>query len=473
MSGLRAERIAASAQHRDGAFRNGPIRPGLRSGGGVKVVGEFMFRGGRTPPGPLPSENPLAAWARPPETGLRATWLGHSTVLLEVDGARVLTDPVWGKRASPVRFAGPKRFQPVPVAIVELPPLDAIVISHDHYDHLDRPTIRALAKTACRSSRRWASARTSRLGRTRRADHRARLVGAARVPGHQRRRSPPRRRSTSPAAASSENETLWSSLAIRGPRHRVFFSGDTGLTAAYAEIGDRLGPFDLVLLEVGAYHPSWGDIHLGPENALEALCAPRRRRVPARPLGHVQPRDPRVGRARRDARRARAETRRAPRDATARRRRRAVADGPGRRAVVARARQAARNRDRRHRPGDPRGRADRLARRPQSAVVLGSAPRKDGTPMKPLFASIALSSLLLACSSKGSDKPDAYVIHDQPDAHPGQHADANNQGNSLTRTRARRAARRRPATARGAHAGAGERELRLGERHAGLRRRRR
>src|SRR6185369_14918437 len=98
----------------------------------------------RVPAAPLPSVKP--EWARPPATGLRATWLGHSTVLVEIDGARVLTDPVWAERASPVQFAGPRRFQPVPIAISELPPLDAIVLSHDHHDHLDPAGMLALAR---------------------------------------------------------------------------------------------------------------------------------------------------------------------------------------------------------------------------------------------------------------------------------------------------------------------------------------
>jgi L-ascorbate metabolism protein UlaG (beta-lactamase superfamily) len=92
----------------------------------------------------LPSVDPTHAWAKPPDTGLRATWLGHSTVLIEIDGWRVLTDPVWGQRASPSRLVGPKRFQPMPVALKDLPHIDAVLISHDHYDHLDHPTIKAL-----------------------------------------------------------------------------------------------------------------------------------------------------------------------------------------------------------------------------------------------------------------------------------------------------------------------------------------
>ena len=98
----------------------------------------------RTPSGPLPSMSPLEAWQRPVETGLRATWLGHSTVLVEIDGRRVLTDPVWGPRTSPVTWAGPRRWYDPPLKLDELPKLDAVVISHDHYDHLDYPTIKAM-----------------------------------------------------------------------------------------------------------------------------------------------------------------------------------------------------------------------------------------------------------------------------------------------------------------------------------------
>src|SRR5580700_2544908 len=135
--GLRLERMRSSARFVDGAFRNtARVSPGLKKGSVAPTLSEFLCGGQRrTPPGPLPSSDPRVPWARPPETGLRATWLGHSTVLLEIDGLRVLTDPVWGERASPVTFAGPKRFQPVPAKVAALPPLDAVVVSHDHYDH--------------------------------------------------------------------------------------------------------------------------------------------------------------------------------------------------------------------------------------------------------------------------------------------------------------------------------------------------
>src|SRR5262249_61512455 len=104
---------------------------------------------GAAPAGPrgrLPAGGPRGAGARPAETGLRATWLGHSTVLLELDRHRVLTDPVFAERASPFRFAGPRRFHPVPATLDELPPLDAVLLSHDHYDHLCRTTMQRLAR---------------------------------------------------------------------------------------------------------------------------------------------------------------------------------------------------------------------------------------------------------------------------------------------------------------------------------------
>jgi L-ascorbate metabolism protein UlaG (beta-lactamase superfamily) len=273
-SGQRLERIKASAQWDDGGFKNTrPVGPGLKKGTALSTIGEFVAGGQRrTPPAPLPSMDPREGWQRPPATGLRATWLGHSTVLLEIDGVRVLTDPVWGERASPYSCVGPKRFQPVPVEVGQLPPLDAVVISHDHYDHLDHPTILALAEL------QMPFYTTLGVG--------AHLEGwgipperiieldwweTARLPRAELSITCAPSQHFSGRKVTGRNQTLWSSLALRTPRHSVFFSGDTGLTPEYEQIARTLGPFDLVMLEVGAFHPSWGDIHLGPDNALAAL----------------------------------------------------------------------------------------------------------------------------------------------------------------------------------------------------------
>jgi L-ascorbate metabolism protein UlaG (beta-lactamase superfamily) len=273
--GKRRERIAASPRWVDGAFRNlHPIPRDLRDpAAAMPTLHDFLFGGTRrVPKHPLPALDPLDAWRRPPASGLRATWLGHSTVLLEIDGARLLTDPVWGQRASPSRLAGPKRFQPVPVRLAALPPLDAVLISHDHYDHLCLHTVRELA-------RREVPFVTS-LGVG------AHLEGwgvpAERIveldwwdshvlPGRDLRVTAAPSQHFSGRRLNQRNATLWSSLVVESARHRVFFSGDTGLTTEYVQVRRRFGRFDLVMLEVGAFHPAWGDIHLGPHNALKAL----------------------------------------------------------------------------------------------------------------------------------------------------------------------------------------------------------
>jgi L-ascorbate metabolism protein UlaG (beta-lactamase superfamily) len=274
--GLRLERMKASPLWGGEGFRNvHPVLPKLRNPDAASpTVSDFLCGGERrVPQGPLPSTNPTALWSKPPTSGLRATWLGHSTVLIEIDGLRVLLDPVWGPRASPSKLIGPKRFQPVPIPLRALPPLDVVLISHDHYDHLDYPTIRELAQRDVPfvtslgvgahleswgvSPERiteldwWESHALPNAGLTLTAAPSQHFSGRG---------------------LHDRNATLWSSFAIRSRNHTVFFSGDTGLTTEYATIRERLGPFDLVMLEVGAFHPSWGHIHLGPENALEALA---------------------------------------------------------------------------------------------------------------------------------------------------------------------------------------------------------
>jgi len=275
-SGLRLERIKASPLWTGERFANlHPAIPGLRDPAvPMPSLTDFLCGGDerRVPRGPLPAINPLARWGTRPGSGLRATWLGHSTVLIEIDGVRVLTDPVWGPRASPSRLMGPKRFQPVPVSLAELPPIDLVIVSHDHYDHLDYPTILELAKMEVpfvtslgvgAHLEAWGIApeRITELDWWQ--SHtlpKSGLVVTAAPSQH-----------FSGRGLKDRNATLWSSFVVRSDKHRVFFSGDTGLTTEYELIRERLGPFDLVMLEVGAFHPAWGDIHLGPENAMKAL----------------------------------------------------------------------------------------------------------------------------------------------------------------------------------------------------------
>jgi len=274
-TGARLEAMKSSPLWAGDGFRNiHPVLPGLRDPNArMPSISDFLCGGERrVPRRPLLSQDPRGIWSKPPGSGLRVTWLGHSTVLIEIDGRRVLTDPVWGARASPSGLLGPKRFQPVPIALRSLPSIDAVVVSHDHYDHLDFPTIRALSK------RDTPFVTSLGVG--------AHLEGwgvpperiveldwwqSYTLPDTELSITAGPSQHFSGRGLKDRNATLWSSMIVASPHHSVFFSGDTGLTTEYDTIRERLGPFDLVMLEIGGLHPSWGDIHLGPENALKAL----------------------------------------------------------------------------------------------------------------------------------------------------------------------------------------------------------
>ncbi len=269
----RRDRILASRQFRDGRFRNTSGATAALEGESLAVMRDFFFGGrSRRPHIIIPVDNPLPTWAAPPASGLRITWMGHSTLLLEIDGVRVLTDPVFGLRASPVSFAGPKRFHPVPATIAQLPPLDAVLVSHDHHDHLNPESIRDLARLRVPFvTSLGVGARLEKLGVApeliteldwweTHAPANGALSFTAAPAQH-----------FSGRGLFDRNTTLWSSWVLATPRRRLFFSGDTGLTDELRDIGQRYGPFDVSMIEIGAWHPAWGSIHLGPTNAVRAF----------------------------------------------------------------------------------------------------------------------------------------------------------------------------------------------------------
>lgn len=199
----------------------------------------------------------------------QVTWLGHSTVFIEVDGARFLTDPVWGERASPSDHFGPKRFHQPPLPIAELPRVDAVLISHDHYDHLDHRTIIELAKTdvpflvplGVGAHLEYWGVPSERI---REFDWwQETTIGGVRLVATPSRHFSGRH-------VADRDHTLWTSWSVIGDAGRIFFSGDTAMFPGFREIGERLGPFDITLLELGAYNELWADVHLGPEQAVQA-----------------------------------------------------------------------------------------------------------------------------------------------------------------------------------------------------------
>ena len=254
-----------------------PTAEGLEGGfSSVLKMTIKMIAGGadRKPKHQLgPFVTDTSVYNTPPANGLRVTWLGHSCLLLEIDGHRLLTDPVFG-RASFAQWAGPKRFFPTPLPINKWPRLDAIIISHDHYDHLDETVIRKLTNSntpfICSVGvgaqlQKWGivASRISELNWSDSTQVKDLTITATPA------------RHFSGRSLTNRNETLWSSFVIKGPKHNIFYGADSGMFPGFKDIGDMYGPFDLTMLEIGAYGEGWPDIHMGPDNAIQAHLALR------------------------------------------------------------------------------------------------------------------------------------------------------------------------------------------------------
>ncbi|MFD7611522.1 MBL fold metallo-hydrolase [Streptomyces sp. NPDC059828] len=272
--GERMERIRRSPNFVDGVFRN-PVEARTRPSGSTlefaKIYFEREARRLRTPAAPIPLHaDTLADLAAPPATGLRITWMGHSSVLAEIDGRRVLFDPVWGSRCSPFPFAGPKRLHPVPVPLTALGPVDVVVISHDHYDHLDMPTIRALASTdSVFVAPLGVGAHLERWGVSETLLRELDWGESTEVAGLRLTATPARH--FCGRGLRNQQHTLWASWAVLGPSgHRVYHSGDTGYFPGFKEIGAEHGPFDATMIQIGAYSEYWPDIHMTPAEGMRA-----------------------------------------------------------------------------------------------------------------------------------------------------------------------------------------------------------
>jgi N-acyl-phosphatidylethanolamine-hydrolysing phospholipase D len=268
-----------SAHHLGRGFRN--LDDGYHYGFGVRVRHFLM---GALEPHPargaaIPVLANDGAELRANGSHPTVTWVGHSTFLVQLDGVNILTDPIWANRASPVGFAGPRRLVPPGLAFADLPPIDAVVISHDHYDHLDAETVERLAREhhprffVPLGIRAWLGERgitdVVELDWWQSAEFRG-LTFVCTPAQH-----------SSGRTLADQYLRLWSSWAILGPSKRLFFAGDTGYDARFREIGDRLGPFDLAAIPIGGYltfktgHPN----HVNPEEAIQLFQDVRGRRL--------------------------------------------------------------------------------------------------------------------------------------------------------------------------------------------------
>ena len=254
-----------------GRFTNAEPTNVMKPGTTLNTVFQYLFGGNkeRTPSRALPVV-PLAEFSkeRLPH-GVRFAWLGHSSVFLELDGKRMLFDPVFSERASFLSWMGPKRFQPAPLRAGDLPQLDAVLVSHNHYDHMDKETIIQLAdKSNSFHVPLGLSPVLENWGIPKSKIHEYAWWDELETMGITIAATPARH--FSGRGLFDRNKTLWCSWVVSAGGRTIFFSGDTGITAQFREIGKKYGPFDVTFVKMAAYNENWPDIHLNPEQAVDA-----------------------------------------------------------------------------------------------------------------------------------------------------------------------------------------------------------
>lgn len=265
------------ARRENGVFLN-PVPTEV---GATKHMGELFRRmlfskEERVPRKALgPFRTDLATFAQPPASGLRITWLGHSILLMEIDGTTILTDPIFSQRVSMVQWAGPKRFFAPPLSMAELPKLDAILLSHDHYDHLDKDAVLQLQeRTPLFVCSMGVGALLQKWGIPATKIHEMQWMDSFAIPSAS---ATPLTITALPARHFSGRgfkrfEALWSSFVLKTDKHNIYHGADSGYWPGYREIGEAYGPFDLATLEIGAFDELWNQIHLGPDNAMKAAA---------------------------------------------------------------------------------------------------------------------------------------------------------------------------------------------------------
>lgn len=276
LSGERLLRAEKSPHFVDGKFVNRVPTSLNVKGRELDVLTRFLtVESVRTPPGPMPIISlKKGDFADPPSPGLEVVWLGHATNMIDLEGHRIMTDPMLSEIASPISWLGPSRYHQAPMGIEDLPKVDVVVVSHDHYDHLDMATVEALARAGTlfvvplgigAHLEAW--------------DVPPKQIvelqwGESRVVGDLTIHCVPARH-YSGRGVFDQNEALWAGWVLKGKEKTLYYSGDTGFSDHFAEVGERFGPIDITLIKIGEYDETWPEIHIDPEEAVRAHVAAR------------------------------------------------------------------------------------------------------------------------------------------------------------------------------------------------------
>jgi L-ascorbate metabolism protein UlaG (beta-lactamase superfamily) len=264
------KRFQSSPQYKDGSFANPNKVPLIAPGSTWKLIKKYTVipRQSPKPTGRLSTE-PLRAedWTGLKTGGLFFSWLGHSSLLIALEGKTILVDPVLEERASPFSWIGPKRFHPSPLALKDLFPVDVVLITHDHYDHLEKSTIKKLAGKAnlflvplgnAELLEKWGIPPRKIIELDWWGQHKLGTLKFSATPAiHYSGRS-----------LFNKNKRLWCSWSVQGLNRNIFISGDSGFFEGFKEIGQKAGPFDMTFLKIGSYDETWKQIHMTPEEAV-------------------------------------------------------------------------------------------------------------------------------------------------------------------------------------------------------------
>ncbi len=264
-------KIISSPNYRNGKFENLTGTELNLGRSFCSLMKEYLWgKQERVPKSPLPFVRLRSGSFTPVSRGLRVTWLGHSSAVIEIEGLLLILDPVFSTWASPLQGAGPRRFtKEIPLVPEDMPGVDAVIISHDHYDHLDYPTIKKIHHRAARFLvplgvgaylEKWGvpGEKISEFDWGEHLD-----IGGVRITAAPARHFSGR-------GPANRNQTLWASWIIKGKNFSVYYSGDSSYSPSFKDIGDSYGPFNVTLIETGQYSPYWPEVHMTPEESLQA-----------------------------------------------------------------------------------------------------------------------------------------------------------------------------------------------------------